>query len=184
MGNTEADPSQADAQRSPAWLRIGLFLSLYSLIQWAYQSLRSSSFDPWFIHTMTVQPAAGLIDLLVPSAGVAAVGPKLEWAGGSLTLLAGCDGFEVMGLFIAAMLVADVNWRRGLVSLTFGCLAIWGLNQLRIAALYWAFVWQRDWFDAIHTAWGPVLLIIAVAGIYVWVTRLYPWRNGRVRATA
>jgi exosortase/archaeosortase family protein len=153
---------------SPLWLRIGLFLLLYGGLHGAYQALRDSRFDPWFIHELTVRPAAGLIAVLFPGDAVAAAGPRLVWPEGRLTLLAGCDGFEVMSLFIAAVLVADVGWRRGLIALVVGCAAVWALNQARIAALYWSFRYQREWFDAVHTAWGPLLLVVAVAALYAW----------------
>jgi exosortase/archaeosortase family protein len=154
--------------RPPVALRIALFLLIYGGLHWAYQSLRSSAFDPWFIHALTVSPAAALLDGLWPADLVRAVGPRLAWPGGRLTLLAGCDGFEVMSLFVAAVLVADLSWRRGLFALVVGCAAVWALNQARIVALYWAFRYQRDWFDAIHTVWGPLLLISAVVAIYAW----------------
>jgi exosortase/archaeosortase family protein len=153
---------------SPIVLRIALFLLIYGSLHWAYQSLRSSVFDPWFIHTLTVAPAAALLDGLWPADLVRAIGPRLAWPGGRLTLLAGCDGFEVMSLFVAAVLVADLSWRRGLVALVAGCVAVWALNQARIVALYWAFRYEREWFDAIHTLWGPLLLISAVAAVYAW----------------
>jgi exosortase/archaeosortase family protein len=162
-------------RRSPVWLRVGLFLLIYGVLQWAYQSLRVSRWDPWFIHTLTVRPAASLIGWFAPADGVLAMGPRLVWPGGRLTLLAGCDGFEVACLFVAAMLVAEVSWRRGLMALMLGCLAIWALNQFRIAALYGAFRYRQDWFDAIHTAWGPLLLIAAVASIYAWALDWRPW---------
>ena len=155
--------------RSPLWLRIGLFLALYALLHWAYQSLRSSRFDPLFIHMLTAAPAAAVIGWGAPADAVRAIGPHLVWPGGRLTLLAGCDGFEVMSLFVAAMLVADVPWRPGLAALVAGCLAVWTINQVRIVALYWAFRYQRAWFDPIHAAWGPLLLIVAVAALYWWV---------------
>ena len=159
---------------SPVWLRLAVFLALYVLFHWAYQALRSSTFDPWFIHTLTVQPAAALIDLLFAADGVTAVGPRLVWPGGRLTLLAGCDGFEVLSLFAAAMLASDMAWHRGLPALLVGCLSAWALNQLRIVWLYWAFRYQRDAFDVIHTAWGPLLLVVAVALVYAWAAGLLP----------
>jgi exosortase/archaeosortase family protein len=159
---------QAVGQGSPVALRIALFLLIYGSLHWAYQSLRSSVFDPWFIHTLTVAPAAALLDGLWPADLVRAIGPRLAWQGGRLTLLAGCDGFEVMSLFVAAVLVADLSWRRGLVALGAGCVAVWALNQARIVALYWAFRYEREWFDAIHTLWGPLLLISAVTAVYAW----------------
>lgn len=154
--------------RPPVALRIALFLLIYGGLHWAYQSLRSSALDPWFIHTLTVSPAAALLDGLWPADLVRAIGPRLAWPGGRLTLLAGCDGFEVMSLFVAAMLVADLSWRRGLVALVIGCVLVWALNQVRIVTLYWAFRYEREWFDAIHTVWGPLLLISAVVAMYAW----------------
>ena len=161
--------------RAPVALRIGLFLLVYGGLHWAYQALRSSAFDPWFIHALTVSPAAALLDGLWPADLVRAIGPRLAWPGGRLTLLAGCDGFEVMSLFVAAVLVADLSWRRGLVALVLGCAVVWVLNQARIVALYWAFRYEREWFDPIHTVWGPLLLIAAVVGVYaLTVSRTQP----------
>lgn len=154
--------------QSPVWLRIGVFLALYALLHWAYQALRSSSLDPWFIHRLTVAPAAALIDWAAPADAVRAIGPRLVWPEGRLTLLAGCDGFEVMSLFVAAILACDVAPRRAMVALVGGCLVIWALNQLRIAALYGVFRYRREAFDALHTLWGPLLLIAATALIYRW----------------
>lgn len=151
------------------WLRIGLFLLIYALMHWAYQSLRSSRFDPWFIHTLTVAPAASLIGWIAPLDAVGAVGPRLVWPGGRLTLLAGCDGFELMSLFIAALLVAEIGWRRGLVALIGGCAVVWGLNQVRIVVLYWAFRYERGWFDSIHSAWGPLVLIALTSTLFWWI---------------
>jgi exosortase family protein XrtM len=158
------------ATHSPAALRIALFLILYGGLHLAYQSLRASTWDAWFIHTLTVQPAAALIGLVFPHDAVAAMGPRLVWPEGRLTLLAGCDGFEVMSLFVAALLVAHASWRRGGLALVLGCLAVWALNQVRITVLYGSFRYKPEWFDAIHTTWGPLVLICAVALIYAWAT--------------
>ncbi len=164
-------PSPEQAAQPPRWLQVLLFLLTYGVFQWAYQSLRTSSWDDWFIHQLTVRPAALLVDFISASEGVQASGYKLVWPGGSLALRAGCDGFEVIGLFIAAVLVGDVGWRRGLLALIGGCLAIWALNQMRIAALYAAVRYDRSWFDSLHTGWGPLVLIAAVAIIYAWMVR-------------
>ena len=160
--------------RAPVALRIGLFLLVYGGLHWAYQALRSSAFDPWFIHALTVSPAAALLDGLWPADLVRAIGPRLAWPGGRLTLQAGCDGFEVMSLLVAAVLVADLSWRRGLVALVLGCAVVWVLNQARIVALYWAFRYEREWFDPIHTVWGPLLLIGAVGLMYAWAVMKPP----------
>jgi exosortase/archaeosortase family protein len=182
--NLAQTPTQATPSRGPQLLRVALFLGIYGLLHWAYQALRGSAFDPWFIHTLTARPAATLIGWLAPLDGVAAAGSQLVWASGRLTLLAGCDGFEVISLFVAAVLVADVPWRRGFVLLVLGVFTAWTLNQLRIAALYGAFRYQREWFDPLHTLWGPLVLIACVAAVYAWGVGLWPRRAAGPAALA
>lgn len=160
--------SMPSPERSPVWLRASLFLALYGALHLAYQALRDSRFDPWFIHSLTVRPAVALIGMIFPLDGVTAAGSRLVWPDGRLTLLAGCDGFEVISLFVAAMLVADMPWRRGVPALLGGVMLAWAMNQLRITWLYWAFRYQRQWFDDIHTVWGPLLLIAAVSALFWW----------------
>ena len=119
-------------------------------------------------------PAAALIDLFFPADGVSAHGPRLTWPGGRLQLLAGCDGFEVLSLYLAAVFVAPVPWRRGLVMLSLGCLLVWALNQLRLLGLYVSYRHWREGFDALHTVWGPVLMLSAGFAWFAWNLRRGP----------
>lgn len=158
-------------QRSARWWRIGLFVLLYTAAHAAYRALREHGGSHWLVDTATALPAAALIDLLFPADAVQAAGPRLVWPGGRLQLLAGCDGFEVMALYVPAVLVAPVGWRRGLVMLGGGLLLIWALNQARLLGLYLAFRHWREGFDALHMLWGPLLLLGAVAGFFAWQLR-------------
>lgn len=168
-------PSREPIDQSPTWLRVTLFAAIYSALQWAYIILRGSRFDPLVIHWLTVQPAALLIRWTFPTDGVVPAAHSLNWPGGRMSLLAGCDGFEVMTLFIAAMLVSNVSWRRGALGLLFGCIAIWLLNLLRILALYASVRYAPDWFDPVHTIWGPLVLVGLIAALY----DLSVWRPAR-----
>ena len=165
------DKCLSPERQAPRWLQVVLFLLIYGFFQWGYQGLRNSSWDRWFIHELTVRPAAWLVSTISPAEAVRAMDYRLVWSGGGLALRAGCDGFELIGLFVAAVLVADVGWRRGVVALVSGCVAIWALNQLRIAALYAAVRYDRSWFDSLHTGWGPLMMVAVVAGMYAWTVR-------------
>lgn len=148
-----------------------LFAALYGALQWAYQASRGAGAGRWLIDHLTVAPAAALIRALYPDDGVLAQGTRLVWPGGRMQLLAGCDGFEVLALFVPAVLVAPVSWRRGLAMLALGAALIWSLNQLRLLALYSAFRYWRDTFDALHTVWGPLVMLSIVFGFFAWNLR-------------
>lgn len=151
--------------------RILLFAGLYGLAQFAYQGLRDSLLGTWLVEQATVAPAAALIALLFPTDAVQPLGPRLVWPGGRLQLLAGCDGFEVVALLVPAVLAAPVPWRRRLFMLTVGIALIWGLNQLRLLALYASFRHWRDAFDPLHTVWGPLLMLVLVSAFFAWNLR-------------
>lgn len=151
--------------------RVLLFAGLYGLAQIAYQRLRDTQAGTWLIEHATVTPAAALIALVFPADAVLPIGPRLVWPGGRLQLLAGCDGFEVIALFVPAVLVAPVAWRRGLFMLGVGIALIWSLNQLRLLALYAAFRHWREIFDPLHTVWGPLLMLVLVSAFFAWNLR-------------
>jgi exosortase/archaeosortase family protein len=156
---------------------VAAFALLYGLLHLAYVGLRGSGAGLALIDRVTVAPVAGLLGWLAPGAGVSADGPRLAWAGGSLGLRNGCDGFEVFILFAAAALVAPFGVGRRLALLLCGCLALWALNQGRIVALYASFRHQREWFDGMHTVWGPLVLLASATAMYVWA--LWRWQTPR-----
>jgi exosortase/archaeosortase family protein len=67
--------------------------------------------------------------------------------------------------------VSPVSWRRGLVMLALGSALIWLFNQCRLIALYAAFRYWRDGFDALHTVWGPLLMLAMVCAFFAWNLR-------------
>lgn len=151
--------------RSRTWLTYGLFICIYAALHASYQHLREGPWAIVLIDTLTVAPAASLSSWVVGDADLQALGAQLVWPLGRLTLRVGCDGFEMMAILAAAILVAPINWRRGLAALAAGLLLIWGANQLRIVLLYWSFRHQREWFDALHVFWLP-LVLVAITGAY------------------
>jgi len=156
--------------RRAGLLRVLGFALLYGLLHFGYQSMRHGP-GSWWIDQVTVAPAAVLINGLFPADGVWAQGNQLQWPLGRLRLLAGCDGFEVLTLYLAAVLMAPVSWRRGLLMLAVGSAMIWVMNQGRIVGLYLAFRHWRDGFDVLHTVWGPLLMIAVVFAYFAWNLR-------------
>jgi len=57
-------------------------------------------------------------------------------------------------------------WRRRLIGLGLGILLVFGLNQIRLVALFYAFRADPSLFDLLHGILAPIALVIAVA-LYV-----------------
>jgi len=149
------------------WLTGLIFMASFLVLHVAYINLRGSSAEWLIIDLLTVKPAGFLVAVVFPDSNVQSAGARLMWEGGQLTLLNGCDGFEFMSLLAAATLAANIPLRRGLVCLCVGVALVWGANQIRIVVLFWAFRFQRDWFDVLHTLWLPLLLISITGWFFV-----------------
>ena len=70
-----------------------------------------------------------------------------------------------MELLIAAFLAIAGSWRMRLSGIVLGSMLIYGLNQARIVALYFAVRHDKALFELIHGLIGP-LVIIALATIF------------------
>lgn len=151
--------------------RIALFATLFLALQAAWWQLGEGEAGDWLIGRATVAPSAALIGWLFPHDHVWAQGPRLAWPDGRMQLEAGCDGFEVLALFIPAVLVAPIGWRRGVAMLLAGTALIWCLNQARLLALYLAFRRWHEAFDPLHAVWAPLLVLGATFAFYAWCLR-------------
>ncbi|MHB1173900.1 MAG: archaeosortase/exosortase family protein [Sulfuriferula sp.] len=140
----------------------GMFVVAFFLLQWGYQALSDTALYRFYLETLTVRPSAAMIQLIAPADGVGAEGQHLAWPGGRLSILNGCDGAEAMELLMAAFIAVAGSWRMRLSGIVFGSVLIYGLNQVRIVALYFAVRHDKSLFELNHGLVGP-LIIIAVA---------------------
>ncbi len=157
--------------RRPGLLAMICFALVYALLQGLHLALRDSAGHAVLIDTMTVAPAAALVELFFAQDEVVADGPRLRWPQGSLSLSTGCDGLEVITLYVAALFAAPVDARRAAWALVGGVLMLWALNQLRVLMLYGAYRHARDSFDDLHTFWGPLLLIVPAIVLFRFLLR-------------
>lgn len=150
----------------PASHSLVLFLAVFALLQWGWNSARSTWVEHLVIDQATVVPAAMLVRILTPEIAAQANGPSIRAAGGGLNILNGCEGTEVMFLLIAAFVATRMPWRSGLLALGAGLGWVFLLNQARILTLFYTFRTDRGWFDILHTAILPAVLVALTAGYF------------------
>ena len=156
------------------------FGAAYAALLLLYVEASSGPLRSLIVDTLTVKPAAYLISLLDPGAGVHAEGHALAWPGGRLSVLNGCDGAETIILVACAMLVADLRPVARIAGVLVGAGLVYALNQARLVTLYALFRSGSDWFDPAHVALAPLALIGAVGAFYLyWTARLRRPRDAR-----
>jgi exosortase/archaeosortase family protein len=165
--------------------KIVLFLLLFAALELGWQSVRDSSVARSLIEQAIVKPAAFAINHLSslinqPSSPHAyAAGSQLRSEGGSLNIVNGCDGVELLCLLISGFAVAPVPWRSRVYGMLFGLPLVYLLNQARILGLFFSLRGDPRWFDALHGLVAPVVMIVLImAYFHTWLSR------ARLEATA
>lgn len=149
--------------------RTAIFLAVFALLQgWYNTAARDTWIERMVIDQVTVQSAARLIQSFDPSVGVQPVGSRLHAPGGGINVINGCEGIDVMFLLIAAMLVAPIPMKARLAGMALGILVTLGLNQIRVIGLFYAYRMDRSVFDMLHGVVAPMLLIVAIAGYFLF----------------
>ena len=121
---------------------------------------RGTPLESLVIHDATVKPAVWLISLITPGSGVEAQGFKMVSPQGRLNILNGCEGLETLFLLIAAFVAYPMSWKRRFTGLSLGLIVVFVANQARIVGLWYAFLYDRSLFGALH---GVVLPLVLVA---------------------
>ena len=120
-------------------------------------------------------PAAVAAGHLLPLAGydVRREGRILRAADGhGVKVGIDCDAVPVALLFLAAVAVSPVPWRRRVLFAPAGIAALFLLNQARIGHLLWISNRDPAAFHAAHEAWWPAGLVLAAGAMFlVWARR-------------
>lgn len=143
----------------------GLFLAM----QRGYIVLRNTH-EQVLNHSLNAVVSATCINLLHPASDVTAVDAKLVSRTATINVMKGCEGFEVMLLFIAVLLAYPMAWRRKLLGVLLGSLLIYAINIVRIVSLYFIKVHYPRLFDATHvTVWQTIIIFVAGIFFLFWI---------------
>jgi exosortase/archaeosortase family protein len=164
MGNSP-DP-HAPFHQPGLWRSVLVFALVTALLQYGWKQVRGTAVERAVIDVATVQTSAALIRQLTPEVQAQAQGSRIRAPGGGINILNGCEGTEALFLLIAAMAAHRATWRQRAVGLLAGTVAVFGLNQLRVLALFYSYRSDRALFDQLHGLVTPLLLICSAVALF------------------
>lgn len=91
--------------------------------------------------------------------------------GFAVSIEAGCNGVEAAIVLIAGVLAFPASWRRKMVAISLGFLAIQAMNIARIISLFYLGQWNYDVFNWTHLYLWPVLIMLDVLVVFILYLR-------------
>ena len=128
--------------------------------------------------------SASIVQLFDPQ--VLAHGKVLQSArnGFAVSIEAGCNGVEATIVLVAAILAFPAPWRRKLVGLTIGIVAVQGLNVVRVISLFYLGQWNFSVFEWAHLYVWQALIMLDVLVVWLLWVRTLPRADAELPALA
>lgn len=90
----------------------------------------------------------------------------------AVNIMNGCNGVETMIIFLAAVIAFPAPWKARIVGLILGCLAIQGVNLVRVVSLFLTGAYFPEFFDSSHTViWQSIVILFGVLLWIFWANR-------------
>lgn len=148
-----------------------VFLAAY--LAWHVLLHADERWIPWYIEHLAVPSAAFVINTIeLANEPVRTIGTRLVAPGGGLNVLQGCEGLDVMGLWLAALLAGPFRRKGRALGATLGVALVFAFNQVRLVSLFDIYRFHRDWFADAHGLWWPLALVVMVIALYL------AWQRG------
>lgn len=117
--------------------------------------------------------SAGIVTQFDPA--VVAQGNVLQSTrnGFAVSIVAGCNGIEASIVLVAAILAFPATWKRKLVGLAIGIVAVQGLNIIRVISLFYLGQWNFDAFEWAHLyVWQALIMLDVLIVWLLWMRTL------------
>ncbi|WP_347990141.1 exosortase family protein XrtM [Methylomonas sp. AM2-LC] len=148
------------------WLQCILFIGCYVLLDYGYFTIPEEWFTQVIHYRWMGVICADFINMIAPLEQVSAAENHLRSAKAGMDIVRGCDGAGVLFLLVSAILVFPSKLSRKVTGLLLGISFIYGINLLRISALYFIVAYYPDWFMLIHLYFSPTLMVIAACAYF------------------
>lgn len=108
---------------------------------------------------------------------------KSQSSGFSVLIESGCNGVEAMMILIAGMLAFPATLRLKLLGIAVGCVAVQGVNVIRVISLYYLGQWNMQVFEFAHLYLWQALIMLDVLIVWLlWIRAVARHQGARLAA--
>ncbi|MCK4856820.1 MAG: exosortase H [candidate division Zixibacteria bacterium] len=136
------------------------------ITDWGQQSL----LDP--LNEWIAVTSAGTLQLLGTNAianGTAVTAKQL----GSVDIKEGCNGVYAIIIFLAGVVAYPTGWKKKLVGIVFGSIALFIVNNIRVLTLFYLVVYKPEWFEEAHqTIWQFAIILVGGLLWLIWYDKV------------
>lgn len=144
---------------------------LYGLFHLGYNHVPDDFLRTSLYPTLIGHPAAKVINTITPDRNAKVHENKISSRKAVLNIVRGCDGSGVWFMLMAAVLGFGARFKSLLVGVLLGTVVVYLINQVRIIGLFYLVEWKRSLFPVVHTYYAPTLIILLIAGFFLWWTQ-------------
>jgi len=148
-----------------------LFLFVFLLLYTGFYFSRGTALEYFAINQLTVAPSTWFINIINGQEIAHQQQHLILSKKAELSILNGCEGFDVIFLMVAAIAAYPLTWKRKLTGAVFGILLMYGLNQIRIVVLFFALQNNTKIFDNLHGIISPIIMIVIGCVFFYIFTR-------------
>jgi exosortase/archaeosortase family protein len=149
--------------------RIAIFAGAFLLLTTLEFALRDQV-GPFVNGVLNVRAGAAILRVLAPAEHVQGHGDRIESATTSIRVSQGCEGVDVMFMFVAAMLAMPMTGRRRLVGCIAGVGVIYACNLVRLAGLWYCLKVAPERFESMHVIVGQTAIIVVAVLLFAGAT--------------
>ncbi len=108
---------------------------------------------------------------------------KSQSSGFAVLIEAGCNGVEALIILIAGMVAFPAPLRLRLLGIAIGCVAVQGVNVIRVISLYYLGKWNMQVFEFAHLYLWQALIMLDVLVVWLlWIRAVARHQGARLAA--
>ena len=157
---------------------LGVFLLTSFGLHLAWTHCSGTPLERLVINTATVRTAVALINFFTPQVAAVAVGTHISADGGGINVLNGCEGTELYIPLLAGLIALPFSMGARVVGIFAGAAVVFGLNQMRLLALFYSLRADPVLFGELHGIVTPLVLVACVLSFFLLLLRRDALRSG------